>query len=182
MDMLEPNGMFAHLEDELSEVNCQDSVYRWNGRSTVKIQNLAEHHGHVGQILLLLFKMLEVPEDDQLLALKRGLIHDLPEIVLSDIPYPAHVNYPELSEAYDKAEDSIWETKFSFFEDDCKLSKDLPSWKLVKCADTMDRVMFISMEKKLGNTSPWVDETYSEERQRAIKMLTDLKEHYGSRI
>lgn len=167
------------LVHSMKDINAQDYTFRWNGKRTVKTQNIAEHHAHTAQALLLLFQFYDVPQADQLEALKRAVIHDLPETFLSDIPYPAHVAYPELSEAYDAAEVDVWKTKFAELADDADITKETPVWRLVKCADRLDRYVFAMCEKDLGNSSLWVDQTLREEALAIQNLLKKLLEDYG---
>lgn len=157
------------------QLTSQYSTYRWNGRQTIKTQNLAEHHGNVCQYLVILFEFIDVPVEDQLKALKRAAVHDLPETILSDITYPVHVRYPNLSEAYDEAENDVMHKELGFIEDALKIKHGSNVWLLEKTADRLDRLVYATYERQLGNTSSWIEETIKDED---IAFHTSLKELY----
>lgn len=163
------------LLNEVEAMNDQDFVHRYSGRASIKDQNLAEHHAHTAQILLILFERFEVPEDVQLKTLKRALVHDLPETELSDIPYPSHVKYGSLSEAYDSAEKSVIEDKYGFIADCFDIDKGSDEWKLVKFADRFDRLAFMFRELSLGNKTEYFKNALSEEMHYVRDMYDELR-------
>lgn len=154
----------------------QDYVERWSGRHTIHRQNLAEHHGHVVQYCIALFTIIDIPDASQLRILKRAAVHDLPETELSDIPFPSHVKYPDLSEAYDHAEADVWKTKYA----DLNVNVDKASveWKVVKIADRLDRLHFIKNEYQLGNTTSYMSEAYHEEVKAVYALIADVLSVY----
>ena len=165
--------------DHGMQLTSQYSTYRWNGRQTVKTQNLAEHHGNVCQYLVILFEFIDVPPEDQLKALKRAAVHDLPETILSDITYPVHVRYPKLSEAYDEAEYDVMHKDLGFIEDALDIEHGSNVWLLEKTADRLDRLIYAAYEHQLGNTSPWVEDTIKDESLVFHDSLKELYNIYG---
>ena len=167
------------IEAEIAPLADQDFVVRWQGRHTITKQNLAEHHGHVVQYCLSLFNMFDVPEHDQLLAMKRAAIHDLPETEIADVPYPTHKKFPELSEAYDKVEESVWTNKYKAFRND--VDKGSRIWILVKVADRLDRVAFIKKEQEFGNNCEYFDNALKDEQKEISSLLARLENEYGKK-
>lgn len=101
------------LKQTAFRLQDQDFVVRYQGRRTIRQQNIAEHMAHVTQYLVLLFSMWHISESDQLLAMKRACTHDLPETETADVPFTTHRDYPAFSEEYDHVEASIWLSKYS---------------------------------------------------------------------
>ena len=172
IDSMTAFNLRYRLEVNTFDLLDQDYVRRWNGRHVIKSQNLAEHHAHTAQYLIALFSVFDVPEDVQLEALKRAVVHDLPETELCDIPYPVHVEYPEISEAYDKAEQDVWHCKYPLYESDVKNGST--AWLLVKTADRLDRVNFLYEETLLGNRSDYVAQSLFNEREAVEDLIVEL--------
>lgn len=172
IDKMTAVSLRYELEERTFDLLDQDYVHRWNGRHMIKSQNLAEHHAHTAQYLIALFSIFEVPEDVQLEALKRAVVHDLPETELCDIPYPVHVKYPEISKAYDKAERDVWHDKYPLYRSNVK--KGSTAWLLVKIADRLDRINFLYDETQLGNDSDYVIQSLSDERDAVEDLIVEL--------
>lgn len=164
------------LMEQADKLQEQDFVMRFQGRRMVHQQSIAEHMAHVTQYLLLLFSVYDVPEHDQLLALKRACTHDLPETETSDIPYPTHVMHPAFSEQYDHVEQAIWHDKYPHLDN--TLQKGSSPWKLVKVADKMDVLAYIRQEQMLGNTNDYLAEAYKEGWQKTTQLIRELSNEY----
>jgi putative hydrolase of HD superfamily len=175
--MLTDEDIVDSVIDSANEISGQAYVVRYNGKPTLHRQNLYEHHGSVAQLLLLLFKVYDVPEFEQLNALKRALTHDLPEIWLADIPFNTHVDNPHFSEAYDNSEQKILNSKLDKF--DYSVSKYSRVWHLVKAADCLDVVLFCKQEFNLGNKSDTVMSMYKQDVELAAKHLRELDSNYA---
>ena len=158
------------LKQAAFRLQDQDFVVRYQGRHTVRQQNIAEHMAHVTQYLVLLFSMWHISESDQLLAMKRACIHDLPETETADVPFITHCDYPAFSEEYDHVEASIWLNKYSDLY--AHIEKGSIPWLLVKVADKLDVIAYIQREQEFGNNSPYLKEAYIEE-------VSDIKELMG---
>jgi 5'-deoxynucleotidase YfbR-like HD superfamily hydrolase len=170
----------GQIISQANDVSGQKYVVRYNGKPTVTRQNLYEHHASVSQILLLLFEKFDVPEQDQLLSLKRALTHDLPEIETADIPFNTHVNYAGFSEAYDVVEESLLKNRFSKF--DFRLEKGTAPWHLVKTADCLDVVLFCQQEIDLGNDkSQCILEMLEQDTKLAAEHIIELGKYYGTK-
>ena len=98
------------LEDVMSDdLYRQNNIIRYNSLDTIKRQNLGEHHAIVAQLTIKIIEILtaqgyKIDDRTKYIALAGGAIHDLGEIVFSDVNYELKRDYPELSEISNKIE------------------------------------------------------------------------------
>ena len=86
------------------EIYALKALTRYNNKFKLINESVAEHSFFVA---ILILKLYEVYNFDLEKALSMGLIHDVPELHLSDITYDVKRNFPKLRDAILDAEKSI---------------------------------------------------------------------------
>lgn len=158
-------------EDNGEILYSQASTWRWPGRRTINRQNIAEHHSVVAQLVLLIIDAYNVPEEYHLQALRRAIVHDLPEAWTNDIPYTIKRDYPEFAKAYDAVEEDIERRLPSSLV--AKTKKGSIPWLVVKLADSIDVLLFSQAEIDLGTRNSDMIRIHSTCKER-IMLFEDL--------
>ena len=108
-----------------------------------------------------------------------GLIHDIPELHLSDITHDVKRNFPQIESAVLDAEhvvmDTIypkWAALFYQLEDD----QDSVESLIVKLADNLSCVQYANAELGLGN-SGYMKDVYNDSSERVKKIEKKLEKY-----
>ena len=130
------------------------ALNRYNNRDRITQENIAEHSFYVSFAVMKLSEIFNVDNETKLRALQMSVLHDIPEIHTSDIPYPIKQKSPMLKTALEKLElefmkesyPQFYETFHQFTED----SED-DAVILVKVADAISVLQYAQREINLGN-------------------------------
>ena len=124
------------LSDFVDDVYILKALTRYNNKFKIISESVAEHSYFVAVLTL---KLHDDYEFDLEKALKMSLIHDIPELHLSDVTHDVKRNFPKLADEVVKAEYVImkerypqWYSTFKHFED-----QDSPEALAVKMADNL---------------------------------------------
>lgn len=128
-------------------------VPRWGIVPTSRTQSVAEHSYFVS---LYVMELLKLPcfdywsHDRKFCAVRYALVHDVAEARMSDIPGPVKRMIKDPAK-YQKVEDDV--TRGMGFEDRYghQYYTDADIIALVKVADLVDELLFLTMEKVGGN-------------------------------
>ena len=158
------------------EIYALKALTRYNNKFKLINESVAEHSFFVA---ILILKLHEVYNFDLEKALSMGLIHDIPELHLSDITYDVKRNFPKLRDAILDAEKSI-------------IDKQYPEWRhlfselvvnvesvesmIVVLADVMSCIQYASTEIDLGN-SGYMKNVLKESKKRMRELEKKLKKH-----
>ena len=141
------NGKFKEFTDKIYILKA---LTRYNNKFKIISESVAEHSFFVA---ILVLKMHDDYKFNLEKALKMGLIHDIPELHLSDVTHDVKRNFPQLAKEVTKAEFVImrnkypnWYSTFKSFED-----QDSVEALVVKMADNLSCVQYASAEMDLGN-------------------------------
>ena len=121
-------------------MNIQDklkagTVNRWNIVSTIRPQTLAEHLFNVAMICEALAE--NIPTVPVTTVVYYGLIHDIEEVILGDLPTPTKLKMKRMGLNWDKLVQSV-------MEDKDRLAPTENLQKLIKTADKMEALWFIT--------------------------------------
>jgi 5'-deoxynucleotidase YfbR-like HD superfamily hydrolase len=159
----------------LEETYVLKALIRYNNKFKVIHESVAEHMYFVSLITL---KLSEFYEFDIQRALTMAVIHDLPEIYISDITRDVKNRHPELMEILSKAErDAMvrfgqnFSELFNEFENESS-----PESLVVSLADALSVKQYTEAEMKLGNKG-YMLEVNGSVRKR-LKQMYDLVEEY----
>jgi 5'-deoxynucleotidase YfbR-like HD superfamily hydrolase len=117
---------------------------------TIRTQSVAEHSYYVAVYCMLLGEYLQYTSDEINFAIRHALIHDVEEIHTGDIPSPTKFSAKKKDNPFEAIkkralrilglnDKNIWPGK----KVDC----------LVKLADLVESLMYLSTEEQLGNGS-----------------------------
>lgn len=119
---------------EIQDILKAGTVNRWNIVSTIRPQTLAEHLFNVAMIARELAK--EIPSVPVTTSTYWGLMHDIEEVILGDLPTPTKKRMAAKGWNWTTIEDEVMPRSERVPDDDnLKL--------LIKCADRMEALWFI---------------------------------------
>ena len=162
------------LIDFIHQIYILRDLERYNNTMRIKSESVAEHSAFVTLIVL---KLYEEYTFDLQKALIMAITHDVPEVLITDVPHNVKRRFPKVKEAVKNEEVAIFD---SIFPQYTKLFKDLEEdttveAKIVVLADILSCVQYSTSEVKLGNIG-YMSKVLQESEDRA-KILTDeLKE------
>ena len=139
-------------KEKLLEMYKLKNIIRYNHRTRLKDESVAEHSFFTSLITLELCKKLGLNNESVLACLLKSLLHDMPETELNDITHDVKTAlnlYPLLK----KYEDAYFDTHFhelaSLLKDDSENGVNL----IVEYADAMSVLQYSFNEIELGNKS-----------------------------
>lgn len=144
--------MEKHFMNNLKPHYILRDIKRYNNSFKIKEESVAEHCFFVA---LILFHLKDRFEFDLDKALKMAIIHDLPEIYITDIPHNVKKKFPYLGKIIKQVEvdtmlNDIFDGKylklFQEFEDGISIES-----RIVQLADAYSVLLYAENEVKLGN-------------------------------
>lgn len=158
-------------------------ITRWSTRNYIKSENDCEHQNIVTQIVIIICEYFHVSLATYRNALGLASIHDMFEYAeggMGDIPHHIKEKSPEIRKIVENHElETITSNKYfgnaysAFFNDEL-------ARKIVNLADTIDVLLYIDREFKLGNQDPDFKEIRPKAFKRAIKygyeLISQIKE------
>jgi 5'-deoxynucleotidase YfbR-like HD superfamily hydrolase len=161
------------------------SITRFSTRPFIRPQNLAEHHGNVTFIAMILSDYLSQNgfKIDVEKTMRLAITHDLDETVSSDIPHPAKYNYGNESEKLAEALKNLSEITikgllsklhnkkmFDYYYNLYQEEKEKMTIesKIVKLADYIDVIIYSSLENSLGNKTILAEKSNAKKRFKAL--------------
>tara|TARA_B100001113_G_scaffold338340_1_gene320412 strand:+ start:587 stop:1123 length:537 start_codon:yes stop_codon:yes gene_type:complete len=163
------------LSDFVDDVYILKALTRYNNKFKIISESVAEHSYFVAVLTL---KLHDDYDFDLEKALKMSLIHDIPELHLSDVTHDVKRNFPKLASEVVKAEYVImeerypqWYDTFKHFED-----QDSPEALAVKMADNLSCVQYATAEMELGNKG-YMKEVATNAAKRVMQCEADLQKY-----
>lgn len=159
-------------------------IIRYNNRTKIKHENVAEHSFYVIFTAMQICKQYNLSEKTTAKVLELAMIHDVPEMMLGDIPFETKENNPVLTEILNVAEYEAMKDTFPSLADLYKeflnheTSETLP-YLVVKLADTAGVLQYSNRELDLGNNSKQMLEINKNSKIRVesyIKKIESLLE------
>ncbi len=172
--------LFDFIDDK--EFDVLNNLYRFNGLRTIKQESVAHHTFFVVLFSRLLAEDMLTLEQLQLklAIMDYALLHDFGEMYSYDIVYPVKYNSfngKEIKKSIEEYEKYRLEWKFKQFNEKRFLNSLLEENSgfikdIVKVADWLSCLFFISKEIKLGNTG--VIDEYKESLSGLMKSCQKL--------
>lgn len=154
-------------KEKLLEMYMLKNITRYNHRTRLKDESVAEHSFFTTLITLELCKRFNLDNESLLACILKSLLHDMPETELNDITYDVKValNLYPLFKVY---EDEYFEKHFpelaKLMNDEEENAVNL----IVKYADAMSVLQYTYNEIELGNTT---FEVIKDETLERLKVL-----------
>ena len=123
------------------------SLIRYNTLNRIKDESVAEHMYFTAIISMQICHQFNIPEFESV-AIKAALMHDIPELWLSDVPHDVKENIPTLKEIIEKEEAFILAKEFCYQLPDTQILKTI-----LKLADIKSVMQYVNSERQLGNHS-----------------------------
>lgn len=159
----------------------QSRVIRWQLRDFMFSENDSEHQLYVSQIIVFLSELLNVPDNETLLALKYGCVHDYVESCsgVGDINYGIKQNNKILKNIVEDLEETAMKNVPAFYRSMKDCEENEIAMILVKLADAIDASIYVRRELLYNkNETEWLilkDETHSRVDELFLKLKELLK-------
>lgn len=154
--------------DDIEREYVLAKTLRYNNRSHLQEESVAEHSFFVSLFALKIIQTLKLPEELELRVLRLAILHDCAESLTSDIPHNVKKMYPDFASFLKTVEDQYYSKNWPYFKD--KL-EDAIAEAIVKLADNYSVLQFCINEQRLGNKSPDIMEIYVNASQRVEESL-----------
>lgn len=159
---------------KLKQLYRLKTVIRYNNRSHIKDESVAEHSFYVALIALQICDDYDVTDDIRLQCLIKSLLHDMPETELNDITHDVK-NALNLRPLLKQYEDEFYVKNYpkyiELMNNDVKIVDEI-----VKYADTLSVKQYVLNEIEIGNNSPEMTKILDNANERADKCKTYLEE------
>lgn len=135
-------------------------------------ESVAEHCYFVS---LFVWALHSEYEFDLCAALKMAIVHDIPELGVSDVNHNVKRSYPDIAKALQKAETEFVLHQLPSYMSTCfiVMKDDSPESRIVHLADALSVLQWYDNEKSLGNSN--VDFVYDEANERCLSLLKSLE-------
>lgn len=157
-------------KDELLEMYKLKNIVRYNHRTRLKDENVAEHSFFTALIALDICKKLSINTHDTFKVIIKCLLHDTPEEELNDVTYDVKLKL-NLRPLLKEFEDKYFEDNYPDYANIMTNNDNNIVNAIVNYADAMSVLQYAYNEIELGNTTfaPIVTETLERlEKLRAI--------------
>lgn len=154
--------------DAIEQEYVLAKTLRYNNRSHLQEESVAEHSFFVALFSLKIIQTLQLPEELELRVLRLAILHDCPEALTSDIPHNVKKMYPDFAKFLRTVEDRYYSKNWPYYKE--KLEDELAE-SIVKLADNYSVLQFCINEQRLGNSSPDIMEIFVNANQRVDESL-----------
>lgn len=169
------NNELIFTKDELLEMYKLKNIVRYNHRTRLKNENVAEHSFFTALIALDICRKLSINAYNTFEVIVKCLLHDTPEQELNDITYDVKLKL-NLRPLLKKFEDKYFEDNYANYADIMINDDNDIINAIVNYADAMSVLQYAYNETELGNTTfvPIITETL----ERLDKLRNILVEVY----
>jgi len=142
---------------------------RYSMSPVINQESVASHSYFVALAVMLL---ADVYEFNLSLAIKIAIVHDLPEMEISDVNHLVKKKYPKMAAAIKEVETEVISTFPVHIQNCCNAyDKDLTESKIVHLADAMQCSQYARSEISLGNEG-YMDQVLQNSEHR-VRMLEE---------
>lgn len=177
--------LYTISDEELLYLYRLKSLIRYNGRTKISQENVAEHSFYVTLFVLKICDDLHTSEYIRSSSIIKALLHDMPEIEFNDITYDVKekLNLRPLLKTY---ENEYYKTHFPIYEnlmkddDENTWIYDVISTTIVDLADCLSVKQYCLHEQSIGNSTLELLLKYTENRILTINdklggLLNEIK-------
>lgn len=146
------------------------NLVRYNTRSRIKDESVAEHSFYVAVLTLDICKKFDIDYDTTCKCVIKATLHDMPEMYLNDITHDVKekLNLRPLLKTY---EDEYYKKYYPQYADLMNNANELIT-TIVDLADAYSVKQYVNNEKSLGNNTVGMNDILDEINGR-IHMLTE---------
>ena len=145
-------------------------IIRYNHRSRLQDESVAEHTCFVSLFCLKIMAKLNLTHEEERQVLILAALHDAAESITSDIPHDVKANYPEMDCILEGIEkdyyDKNWKSYCSILYDENPLI-----YNILKLADSYSVYQWCLNEKSLGNSYDYLEKIFKDARERIDKYI-----------
>lgn len=153
------------------------NLTRYNNRVRVKDESVAEHSYFVVLFTMMICDELEVSDEIRLDAIRYAIIHDMPEIYMSDIPHDVKEISADFRGKIKELEDMIMKEKFPRYYHVFTNSEHVKP--IIHLADILSVIQYIELESHLGNATMFsIDDVIP----RLERVCAEIEEKFGKKL
>lgn len=153
------------------------SLIRFNQRLRIHSENVAEHSEFVALFCTEILSKLDLPPEMERDVMILAVMHDIPEIYTSDVPYPVKCAYPEIETVLREAEKDYIVKNYKKFSD-ILLNPHLLVKAIMKLADVYSVLQYCLIEQQLGNKTDDNNDILQDTRKRLDRQLKLVNKLY----
>lgn len=139
-------------EEEFLEEYVLAKMERYNNHRKIQRESVAEHSFFVSLFCLKMLKNMKISDTRKFNVMVLATLHDVPEVVTSDIPHNVKQMNPEIKSILEFEEKEYIRYRWREYYD-CVFTTDLLVQSLVGLADAYSVYQFCLNEIELGNVS-----------------------------
>ena len=148
-------------------------IIRYNHRSRLHDENVAEHTFFVILFCLRIIAQLNLTKDQERQILVLAALHDACESRTSDIPYDIKKSYPQIKQILKQIEFDYYKENWEKYFDDVYKPDDLV-YNILKLADVYSVYQWSLNEQMFGNRSDCVTEIHDESKARLVEYTNTI--------
>lgn len=169
-------------EIESLKLYRQTRVKRWQLRDYVFTSDDAQHQLFVSQIIVILVKMFNIPDNTAYKALSYGCCHDFVESTeesLGDVNYMVKEKNPSLKALVKDLERESMKKVSAFYNAMCICESDDNANLIVKLADSLEALLYVNREIRFNEVKDEWIQVKSELMIRLTEYWLKINEIYG---
>lgn len=176
------------LINEISNIDVLrlGEIVRYNNRTKIKHENVAEHSLYVCSTIIKICNLYGIDAKTKSKALEFGVTHDFGEIYVNDIPYDTKRDNPELNQILEDAEVSSLEkympiiapiySQFLLEE-----KRRTVAYLIAKIGDATSVTQYSKREIELGNKTEEMQSIYYNSIIRINGLIDELETKLGDK-
>ena len=161
------------IPDDLQYIYRLKNITRYNSRTKISTESVAEHSFFVTLLALELCDQYELSDELKLQVLIKAILHDMPEIELNDITYDVKekLNLRPILKQY---EDNFFNNNFKKYSELMNKCNDAVVQTIVDYADALSVYQYVEHEILIGNNSSDIHKIKSETHDRLVQYKNKL--------
>jgi 5'-deoxynucleotidase YfbR-like HD superfamily hydrolase len=149
------------------------NLIRYNHKTKLTSENVAEHSYFVSLFTLELCDYFKLSDDIKLNCLIKAILHDAPETEINDITYDVKATNPALKNILENLESKFYLKYYKRYASLLE-SHNSPVDKIVKLADLYSVLQFTTNELELGNHNKEMENIHKDAQARITKLEEEL--------
>lgn len=162
-------------EQEVLQEYVLSKIVRYNNRTRLQDESVAEHTCFVSMFCLKIMAQLKLDHETEREILILAALHDMAESVTSDIPHNVKQAFPAMKEMLNDIEYRYYADNWASYIKEICASETL-AYNIVKLADAYSVYQYCLNERNLGNNSKDNNEILENVIHRIDKWINKINE------
>lgn len=186
-----PDERLSRDVQEFTKTVMQDNLYsqfniiRYNSLDTIKREDLGQHHAVVAQLTAKIIELLvdkyklNIDDHTKYLAMLAAAYHDMGEVIYGDQNYEVKRDNPDLAVISNRVEHDYIASLGYIGPLFTEAMQNELAHAIYKLADSIELLMFVRRERKLGNSDNYLDTIVHNGYTLAAKWLGVIRDWEG---